>query len=159
VRHVEQHDRVKKALRQAAFVWSTLVEWSGGEGREEPSVSLHRADGSNSGPYQMAVVANADPYTYLGSQAMHVHPQASFDEGLDLVTVAKVGTPALLGILARVFRGGSHVRSRHVAYHHDLDAFTLTAPRPLPLMVDGDYAGEHTWVTFTAVREALCVLA
>jgi diacylglycerol kinase family enzyme len=159
VRHVEQHDRVKKALRQAAFVWSTFVEWSGGEGREVPSVSLHRPDGSHSGPFQIAVVANADPYTYLGSQAMHVHPQATFDEGLDLVTISKVGTPALLGLLARVFRDGSHVRSKHVGYHHDLDAFTLTAPRPLPLMVDGDYAGEHLSVTFAAVREALCVLA
>jgi diacylglycerol kinase family enzyme len=104
-------------------------------------------------------VANADPYTYLGSQAMHVHPGASFDEGLDLLTIGKVSTATLLGIVARVFRDGSHVRSKHVTYRRDLDRFTLTAPHPLPLMVDGDYAGEHTSVTFEAVRNALRVLA
>jgi diacylglycerol kinase family enzyme len=159
VRHVEQHDQVKKALRQLAFVWSTVAEWSTGEGREVPAMSLQTADGTGTGPFQIAIVANADPYTYLGSQAMHVHPRASFDEGLDLVTIAKVSTPTLLGIVARVFRDGSHVRSKHVTYHHDLDRFTLTSPHPLPLMVDGDYAGEHTAVTFEAVRDALRVLA
>jgi diacylglycerol kinase family enzyme len=159
VRHVEQHEQVKKTLRQLAFVWSTLTEWSTGEGREHPSVSLERLDGTVSGPFQIAVVANADPYTYLGSQAMHVHPRATFDAGLDLVTMGKLGTPALLGILARVFRDGSHIRSRHVGYDHDLDGFTLSSPHPLPLMVDGDYAGEHTSVRFAAVRDALRVLA
>jgi diacylglycerol kinase family enzyme len=159
VRHVEQHDQVKKALRQLAFVWSTVSEWTTGEGRETPSISMQVPDGTTTGPFQIAIVANADPYTYLGSQAMHVHPDATFDEGLDLVTIERVHTAALLGIVARVFRDGSHVRSKHVTYHHDLDGFTLTSPLPLPLMVDGDYAGEHTSVTFEAVRHALRVLA
>jgi diacylglycerol kinase family enzyme len=159
VRHVEQHDQVKKALRQLAFVWSTVTEWTTGEGREDPSMTLQTPDGTTSGPFQIAIVANTDPYTYLGSQAMHVHPDASFDEGLDLVTIDQVHTAALLGIVARVFRDGSHVRNKHVTYHHDLDRFTFTSPHPLPLMVDGDYAGEHTAVTFEAVRDALRVLA
>jgi diacylglycerol kinase family enzyme len=159
VRHVEQHAHVKRRLRQLAFVWSTLTEWSIGAGRETPTVSLQRTDGTTSGPFQIAIVANADPYTYLGPQAMHVHPDATFDDGLDLVTISHVSTPALLGILARVFRDGSHVRSKHVGYHHDLDGFTLSSPEPLPLMVDGDYAGEHTSVTFEAIRHALRVLA
>jgi diacylglycerol kinase family enzyme len=159
VRHVEQHDQVKKTFRQLAFVWSTVMEWSAGEGRASPSVSLQGGDGSTSGPFQIAIVANGDPYTYLGSQPLHVHPDASFDGGLDLVTIAKVNTPTLLSIVARVFRDGSHVRSKHVGYHRDLDRFTLSSPHPLPLMVDGDYAGEHTSVTFEAVRDALRVLA
>jgi diacylglycerol kinase family enzyme len=159
VRHVEQHAQVKRALRQVAFIWSALTEWSTGEGRETPSVSFRTADGATAGPFQIAIVANSDPYTYLGPQALHVHPRAAFDGGLDLVTIGKVNTATLLGIVARVFRGGSHVRSKHVSYHHDLDRFTLTSPHPLPLMVDGDYAGEHTTVVFEAVRHALRVLA
>jgi diacylglycerol kinase family enzyme len=159
VRHVEQHEQRKRTLRQLAFVWSTVSEWSAGEGREPPSVSLESAEGARTGPFQIAIVANGDPYTYLGPQAMHVHPQASFDAGLDLVTIRRVNTATLLGIVARVFRDGSHVRSKHVGYHHDLDRFTLHSPHPLPLMVDGDYAGEHTSVVFEAVRGALRVLA
>jgi diacylglycerol kinase family enzyme len=159
VRHVEQHEQTKKALRQLAFVWSAVTEWTTGEGRETPSVALQGVDGSTSGPFQIAIVANSDPYTFLGSHALHVHPEASFDAGLDLVTIAKVNTATLLSIVARVFRDGSHVRSKHVTYHHDLDRFTLTSPHPLPLMVDGDYAGEYTSVTFEAVRGALRVLA
>lgn len=159
VRHVEQHAQMKRWFRQAAFVASTTREWLVGEGREEPQVLLRLPDGGVAGPYLISMIANTDPYTFLGPRAMHVHPQASFDAGLDLVGLRRLSTPGLLRVLTQVFRDGSHVRDRGVDYHHDLSSFTLTAPDPQPLMVDGDYAGEHREVTFTAVRDALHVLA
>ena len=159
VRHVEQHANVKRALRQLAFVWSTGREWVAGQGRAAPAVTVRLPDGTTVGPFAITIVANTDPYTYLGSRPLHVHPQASFDRGLDLVGIRAVSTATLLSIVARVFRDGSHVRSKHVSYHHDLTAFDLTAPSPLPSMVDGDYAGERTEIAFHAVGEALHVLA
>ena len=42
---------------------------------------------------------------------------------------------------------------------HDLSGFTLTTSRPLALQVDGDYLGERTKATFTAIPEALRVFA
>ena len=159
VRHVEQHASVKRALRQLAFVWSTGREWVAGQGRAAPGVTVRLADGSTTGPFAISIVANTDPYTYLGPRPLHVHPQASFDRGLDLLAIRPVGTPTLLSIVARVLRDGSHVRSKHVSYHHDLAGFDLVATSPLPLMVDGDYAGEHAEVAFRAVANALYVLA
>ncbi|GGI03954.1 diacylglycerol/lipid kinase family protein [Egicoccus halophilus] len=159
VRHVEQHPQVKRVFRQAAFVASTTREWFVGEGRGCPRITLHHADGSVAGPYLVAVVANTDPYTFLGPRPMHVHPRASFDLGLDLVGIRRVSTVALLRILNRVFRDGEHVRAKGLDYVHDLAAFTLSSPEPLPLMVDGDYSGEHLQVTFAAVPDALRVLA
>jgi diacylglycerol kinase family enzyme len=40
---------------------------------------------------------------------------------------------------------------------HDLGTFTLRALRPMALQVDGDYVGERTKVTFSAVPDALRV--
>lgn len=159
VRHVEQHAQMKRWFRQAAFVASTTREWAVGEGREAPTVTAHLADGSVAGPYLITMIANTDPYTYLGQRPMHVHPQACFDLGLDLVGLRRMSTPALLRVVGQVFRDGSHVEDKGVDYHHDLPAFTLSAPQPQPLMVDGDYSGEHLAVTFTAVPDALRVLA
>ena len=159
VRRVEQHHGVKRALRQLAFVWSAGREWFGGRGRNAAPVTVRLPDGTDLGPYAISIVANTDPYTYLGSRSLHVHPRASFDLGLDLVAIRPLSTARLLAIVVRVFRGGSHVDSRHVTYLHDQHSFSLTAARPLPLMVDGDYAGEHTEVEFAAVPRALTVLA
>jgi diacylglycerol kinase family enzyme len=159
VRHVEQHDRRKRYLRQGAFVLSTGREWFAGLGRERPSTTLRLADGTTRGPYAITIVANADPYTYLRSRPMHVHPEASFETGLDLIALRAMPTPKLLRVLWRAFHDGSHVDLDAIDHYHDLDAFELSSPTPQPLMVDGDYAGEHRTARFAAVRDALTVLA
>jgi diacylglycerol kinase family enzyme len=159
VRHVEQHDRRKRYLHQGAFVLSTTREWFAGTGRERPTTTLRLPDGTTRGPYAVTIVANTDPYTYLRSRPMHVHPEASFDTGLDLIALRSVPTRRLLQVLWRVFRDGSHVDLDAVDHYHDLDAFELSSTGPQPLMVDGDYAGEHRSVRFAAVRDALTVLA
>ncbi|MFA9445082.1 diacylglycerol kinase family protein [Egicoccus sp. AB-alg6-2] len=159
VRHVEQHARMKRVFRQAAFVASTTREWAVGEGREQPVITATLPDGSLAGPYLISMIANTDPYTYLGQRPMHVHPSARFDLGLDLIGLRRLSTPALLKIIGQVFRDGSHIHAKGVDYHHDLGSFTLSSSEPQPLMVDGDYSGEHLAVTFTAVADALRVLA
>jgi diacylglycerol kinase family enzyme len=159
IRHVEQHASVKRAVRQLAFVWSATREWVAGSGRHEPSVRVQLPDGTERGPLPIALVANSDPYTFLGPRPMRVHPEASFGTGLDLLTIGDVSTARLLAIIAGSFRDARHVGMPGVEYHHDLPRFTLSSPVALPLMVDGDYAGEHTHVEFTAVPGALRVLA
>jgi len=159
VKRVEQRTGLKRSLRQLAFVWSTGREWAAGYGREEPAVTVRLADGASLGPFAISIVANADPYTYLGPRSLHVHPRASFEAGLDLLAIEPVSTASLLSIVARVLRDGSHVRSRHVTYLHDLDRFSLGSPVPMPVMVDGDYAGERTEMSLAAVRDALTVIA
>lgn len=159
VRHIEQHAHLKRAFRQAAFVWSTTREWLVGSGREGATVTVSLPDGSELGPVAVSIIANTDPYTYLGPRPMHVHPDASFELGLDLLTIGAVPTHQLVRIAAGAFRDGSHLTRPGVRYLHDLTGFTLRGTQPLPLMVDGDYAGEHREVVFEAVPEALSVLA
>lgn len=158
VRHVEQHTSLKRALRQGAFVWGTLREWAIGPERRAPSVRVELADGTAWGPVAIALVATTDPYTYLGPRPIRLHPRADFDRGLDLLTVDAVPTVRLAAIVAAAMRDGRHTTMPGVHYAHDLEGLTLSAPSPLALTVDGDYAGEHLAVTFRAVPDALRVL-
>ena len=159
IRHVERHAGAKRVFKQGAFVWSTASEWFGGAGRDEPTTMVTLPDGQTDGPVALSLIANSDPYTFLGSRPMRVHPEASFDTGLDLLTVSSASTRGLLSILLGTFRDGHHVRGgKGVRYHHDLAGFTLSAASPQPLLVDGDYAGEHTAITCAAVPAALRVL-
>ena len=158
IRHTEQHPRAKRWLRQGAFLWAVGREWSVGAGREQPSTIVTLPDGSTRGPLAISMVANADPYTYLGPKPMRVHPRAGFDTGLDLLSIARLTTTRLLSVAAGTFRDGRHLDLDAVGYDHDLSGFTLSSPRPQPVMVDGDYAGERSEVTFRAVPNALRVL-
>jgi diacylglycerol kinase family enzyme len=158
IRHVEQHTNAKRWLRQGAFLWSASSEWFSGTGRDHPSTTVTLPGGITDGPVALSLIANTDPYTYLGPRPMRVHPGANFDDGLDLLTVARASTARFIAIVAGTFRNGAHLRVDGVRYHRDLTGFTLSAPSPQPLMVDGDYAGEHAAVTFAAVPNALRLL-
>lgn len=158
VRHVEQHEALKRRLRQGAFVWGTLREWAVGPARRTPRIRVTLPDGRGVGPVAIALVGNTDPYSYLGPRPIHLHPDASFDRGLDLLTIDAVPTARLLAIVAGALRDGRHIAMPGVRYERDLPSLTLAAQLPEPLEVDGDYAGEHLSVDLVAVPEALTVL-
>ena len=160
VRLVEQRPRVKRHLRQAAFVLAALEEWARGPDRAEPAVTVTVEGQPPAGPFTLATIANTDPYTFLGPRPLRVTPHASFDRGLDVLAIGKVRTAALLRIVASVLgtRGG-HLDRDEVTVWEDLPGLVLESPEPQPLMVDGDYAGEHTRVEVAGVAEALHVLA
>ncbi len=159
IRHVEQHLKAKRWLRQGAFVWAVLREWAVGAGRAGDVTTVELLDGTVLGPVALSLVGNTDPYTYLGPYPLHAHPRASFDHGLDLLCLREVTTTGLVRTAFGTFRAGRHLANERTIYLHDLDGFVLRGPRPAPLMVDGDYAGEHAVVRFEAVPNALRVLA
>lgn len=159
VRLVEQNTRLKRAVRQLSFVWAAASEWVTGSDRHDPVIEVAVGDGPATGGYAITIASNTDPYTFLGSRAMHVTPDADFSRDLDLLAIRGVRTRTLLAIVAGVFGSGSHVRSPDVDYWRDGGDFTLSSSRPQPLMVDGDYAGEHRCVSLRSVRAALNVIA
>lgn len=159
VRLVEQNVRLRRALRQGSFVWLATREWFTGPDRTDPTITLARPGTPSSGAYVAVVIGNTDPYTYLGSRPFHTTPEASFDSGIDVMALRPTGTARLLSVVADGFRSRAHLHRQHVDHFHDLDRFALLAKRASPLMVDGDYAGEHHRVEVASVPAALTVLA
>lgn len=158
VRRVEQRPRLKKYARQLAFVHCGFAEWFEDGAGFPASVKVELPGGEVSGPHAISIIGNANPYTYLGPRPLQITPQASFDTGLDLVGIQAISTPKILMTIGHAFGGGRHIDKPHVDHWHDLDHFTLSSDHPLPLMVDGDYAGDFTRVTFRAIPEALRVM-
>jgi diacylglycerol kinase family enzyme len=106
-----------------------------------------------------ALVANADPYTYAKSLAIHVAPHARFEGGLDLVAPRRVRVQSLPRLLAYVLSGRGQTTARDVIYAHDSDRYEIACDRPLPLQVDGEDLGDVTHAVFEVERGALPVLS
>jgi hypothetical protein len=126
VRHVEQHATQAPAARRRL----RLAVGAGVVRRRGPrpgggQVRLARRPGT--ARYAITIVANCDPYTYLGARPMHVHPQASFDTGLDLVGVRPVSTA----------RPAAHPRPGVPRRGHVALPTTSTTGRPRPLRAAG----------------------
>jgi diacylglycerol kinase family enzyme len=122
-------------------------------GRLQPAMTV-----LGHGRAAFALVANGDPYTYVGSIPVHATPRARLDLGLDLVAPRTVAAWELPRLAAWAFRGRGQVSSPHALYLHDLDEIEVECDAPTPLQVDGEDLGDVTSARFEAERDALRVL-
>jgi diacylglycerol kinase family enzyme len=107
----------------------------------------------------MAIVSNTSPWTYVGSRPVRPTPWASFETGLDLLGLRRMGLISLGSVIRHILTESEALPSgRHLVQLHDEPEFTLTADRPVAFQLDGDYLGERETVTFRSTPNALQVL-
>ena len=106
----------------------------------------------------LALVCNTAPWTYVGARPLDPCPRASFDTGLDVFGMRRLGAVALLTHAAQALARTPHVHGRGVLSVHDAAEIVLSASRPLPLQLDGEDLGDRTRVSFTSVPAALSVV-
>jgi diacylglycerol kinase family enzyme len=105
-----------------------------------------------------ALVANGDPYTYVGPVPLRVAPDARFELGLDVVGARELRPAALPRFLTYILRGGGQQSADDVLYGHDLDSFEVVCDAPMPLQVDGEDLGDVDRAVFECERDAISIL-
>jgi diacylglycerol kinase family enzyme len=122
-------------------------------GRLQPALSV-----VGHGRAAFALVANCDPYTYVGALPVHAAPQARFEAGLDLVAPRAVAPWQLPRLAAWALSGRGQVSSPRAIYLHDRDEIEIECDGPTPLQVDGEDLGDVVTARFEAERDALRVV-
>ena len=135
------------------YAWTLIRYLAEERGRLAPAVEV-----SGLGRAAFALVANGDPYTYVGPIPLRVAPDARFELGLDVVGARELRPGALPRFLAYVLKGSGQQRAGDVLYGHDLDAFEVVCDAPTPLQVDGEDLGDVTRAVFECERDAISVL-
>lgn len=106
----------------------------------------------------LCIVTNTTPWTYYKKTAVQITPEASYETGLDVFALGKVGPIRVSRLLWQVTRSQPRPRGRNVIVRHDLDQIEITSPTPLPVQVDGDYAGDFEKVRLSGVPDAIRVV-
>ena len=106
----------------------------------------------------LCLVSNVSPWTYLGARPVVVSPQASFDTGLDVFAMGRLGTLRMLNSVRQTLSRTPDPRGRGVHRWHDLEELSLTASRPQGWQVDGDHLGTATGLRIRHVPAALRVI-
>jgi diacylglycerol kinase family enzyme len=127
--------------------------------RRHPAITADWDDAAAPMTLAMVIVANTTPWTYFGRRPLAPTPEASFDSGIDLFALRRLGIVGTGTKLARLVLGGPPPRGRGVVALHDLGHLTLTSERPLAAQVDGEYLGEFTELRLRAVRGAITIVA
>jgi diacylglycerol kinase family enzyme len=136
-----------------AFAWALLSLLAGRRARFEPAMTVLGRE-----RVAFALVANTNPYSYVGRVPLKVAPRARPELGLDLVAPRSLRARLLPQVARWVLAGRGQTRSPHVLYVHDADEIRIECDAPMPLQVDGEDLGDVTEAHFEAERGALEVL-
>ena len=127
--------------------------------RRQPRLTARLPDGPTLTGF-FAMVAKADPYTWLGPLPFRPLPQASFEGGLDLLVGRTMAPAVLLRALASMLsRRPRNPYPALLPTLHDRPGVILEASVPLPVQVDGEYLGERTSLRVRQLPRALTLVA
>jgi diacylglycerol kinase family enzyme len=130
-----------------------------GRERRRPAMTLQVPDQPALENLFLCLVSNVSPWTYLGARPVNPSPEASFDTGLDVFAMGRMGSVRMLRTLRQTLARNADARGRGVHRGHDLEELVVTASRPQGWQVDGDYLGTATGLRVRNVPAALRVVA
>jgi diacylglycerol kinase family enzyme len=126
--------------------------------RHHPPLTLLRPGEEPETGLFLGIAANTSPWTYFRSRPITLTRDVSFDTGLDLVSLNRMGMIGTLWSASGMLTDRG-IRGRRARVHRDLAEFRLEADGPMHLEVDGDYIGQCEAATFRSVPGALEVIA
>ena len=134
----------------AIFAWTAVKTLAETRVRFDPALEV-----AGHGRAAFALVANADPYTYLGRLPLRLPRGAQLEGGLDVLGPRSLRLWSLPGVLRYVLTGRTRLQLVEL---HDQDRIEIRCDGPLPLQLDGEDVGDVTEVVFEAERDAVTVL-
>ena len=160
VRAVEGRRAAGRPLTSALFFRTALRQFYQVTNRRNPAISIVEPATLSADAVCMCIVSNTSPWTYLGHRPVRPNPGASFDTGLDLMALRRLGTVGTMRTVRQMLADRREPpRGSSVLAAHDLDALELRASRPVAVQLDGEYVGEAEEVSFRSVPRALRVIA
>ncbi|OMQ14529.1 diacylglycerol kinase [Modestobacter sp. VKM Ac-2676] len=142
----------------ALYIRAGLDAFVVGRDRRRPTMTLTVPGEEPVDGLFLALLSNVSPWTYLGSRPVNPSPEASFDTGLDVFAMGRVGVVRMLHHVRQVMAARPDARGRGIHRWHDLTELTLTATRPQGWQLDGDHLGTTTGLRVRSVPAALRVV-
>ncbi|MDQ1632086.1 MAG: hypothetical protein QOJ32_1414 [Frankiaceae bacterium] len=158
VRRVDHRRPAGRKATTALYVRSAVLRYYFGTDRRRPAITLDAPGLDEPQQLFLALVCNADPWTYFGNAPVRPCPQASFERGLDVFGMTRLRTAQTLRHVAQLFARDADPRGKRVLRLHDMSELTLSSDRPLPFQADGEPLPVRQHVTLTSVPNALRVI-
>ena len=106
---------------------------------------------------RLVFVSNTDPWTYLGTRAIHLNRGCGFDTNLGIFALHSLRLPTVLRHLRQAISRKGEQKGAKLFRRDDVPMLTITSPDPVRVQCDGDLIGERTCVKVASVRHALAV--
>ncbi|MCU1655507.1 MAG: Diacylglycerol kinase family enzyme [Pseudonocardiales bacterium] len=154
---VERHRRRGKRSTHGLYARVGVREYLRTD-RRDAKVHVELPDGTTYDHVHFVIVANADPWTFVGNRPLHPTPGVNFDSGLAIYARRRMSAPGLLFSMARMSGDRPRIGRRGAYVGYDLDGLTVRADEPMPVQVDGDLLEPREKLVFRSVPQAIHVV-
>ncbi len=143
VRRVDARGRPNSRRPPDAAFAAELARAVTSGGYRAPVMTIRTRDREERAAF--VIIANVDPWTYVGPLPLHVAPMARPELGFDLVIVRRLRLRDITRLLSHLTLGPAlkpDRDSQDLLYLHDLREATIVCDRPLPAELDGEDIGD-----------------
>ena len=153
IRRMDERGRTEDGRRPGdlVFAWTAVQALAAHRVRFEPALEV-----VGQGRAAFALVANADPYSYVGKLPLRLPRGARIEGGLDLLAPRAFDARSLPGAVRYLVTGRTRLPLLRL---HDADRIEIRCDAPMPMQLDGEDVGDVTEAVFEADRDAVTVLA
>jgi diacylglycerol kinase family enzyme len=127
--------------------------------RKEPTLTLHLPDREPVAGVHFAFVSNSSPWTYANTRPVWTNPATTFETDLGVFAITSMNVWANLRLVRQMLSRKPRFTAKHLIRDDDLPWLRVTSDIPVACQIDGDFLGPRNVMTFTAVRDALGVVA
>jgi diacylglycerol kinase family enzyme len=145
IRRVERRRPLKRYFAHPLYVAAALDTWFRHYDRRRQRFDVRLPSGETVTDAGFAIISKTNPYTYLGRRGLVVAPEAGLDTALSVNAFQAMDAVTLLGGAgSAMLRGHYLARRPGVVHRSGLTDLEITATRPFPWQVDGDYVAIAT---------------
>lgn len=161
VAKVDANPERKARLKQWSYVQSGITVFLRSYALRQPRIVVESDEGESTAT--TVLVQNGESFTFAGPRPVTLCGNVGLDSGNFAAALVKTGSPLRAGFTALRIVGATAETggANGTTQLGSLTALRLRSAdgQPLPLQVDGDFAGDHLAVEFSIQPGALSVLA
>jgi diacylglycerol kinase family enzyme len=127
--------------------------------RKPPTLTVQVPGAEPVSGVHFAFVSNSSPWTYANARPVWTNPTTTFETGLGVFATTSMNVWANLKLARQMLSSTPRLQAAHLIRQDDLPWVRVTSDTPVRCQIDGDFTGLRETMTFTAVPDALSVVA
>lgn len=159
VEQVERHAPLKRWAGHPLFAWAGVSAWFRHYDHRRPRFAIRYPDGSSVEDAVFAIVANTNPYTFVGNRPFDIAPAATLERPLSTVVVRDLRLWRILQLAGAALVSAERLaRVKGVTVRADVTDCEIVGYGPFPVQMDGEALGASEHVRIRHVPDVLSLV-
>ncbi|MBS1848658.1 MAG: hypothetical protein JST73_10310 [Actinobacteria bacterium] len=159
VEQVDRHGPLKRWAAHPLFAWAGVAAWFRHYDHRRPRFALRYPTGRSIEDSVFAVIANTNPYTFVGNRPFDIAPTATLDRPLTTVVVRDLRFLRIFQLVYGALRSADRLaKVKGLTVRPDVTSCEIVGHGSFPVQMDGEALGQVERLQIRHVPEVLALV-